>query len=163
LGARWQSFQPHGNLRSLRPHTLQTLWSARWTRQFEREHHGVTGIPVQFRHPFFDLGLIEFLWSIPPIPHFFNKDLLRATMLGRLPESVRLRPKNPLPGDHIRAKYEQKWADWREFGEERELLRPYVNFDRWPQIPDAMRSWHYPMHLRPLSLLCWLNVHNLPA
>ncbi len=67
-----------------------------WSNQLAWGDPGYTGLPLEVRHPFFDVRLLIFALSVPPIPWMVNKALLRAAMRGLLPEPVRLRPKTPL-------------------------------------------------------------------
>ena len=49
---------------------------------------------IEFRHPFFDRRLIEFMLSLPPEYKFYqgvSKTLLRESMKGILPDKIRLR------------------------------------------------------------------------
>ena len=73
---------------------------------FELENPGVTRCPVEVRHPFLDLRIVNFMLALPPFPLFFEKKLLREAVAGRLPESVRTRRKTPLAGsplvEHLR-------------------------------------------------------------
>ncbi len=68
---------------------------------FEQENPGVTRCPVEVRHPFLDLRVVNFLLALPPFPLFFEKQLLREAVAGRLPESVRTRRKTPLAGSPL--------------------------------------------------------------
>jgi asparagine synthase (glutamine-hydrolysing) len=60
---------------------------------------GFTGVPLAIRSPFFDLRLLRFLDTVPPVPLLDRKTLLREAAGGLLPESVRRRPKAPLGRD----------------------------------------------------------------
>jgi asparagine synthase (glutamine-hydrolysing) len=60
---------------------------------------GFTGVPLAIRSPFFDLRLLRFLDSVPPVPLLDRKALLREAARGLLPEPVRQRPKVPLGRD----------------------------------------------------------------
>jgi asparagine synthase (glutamine-hydrolysing) len=78
--------------------TLCTWGDASFTRQ-----------PVQFRYPMFDLRLLRFCLALPPEPWLVDKRILREASAGRLPPSIRVRPKAPLvdspaPG-HTRAAF----------------------------------------------------------
>jgi asparagine synthase (glutamine-hydrolysing) len=64
-----------------------------WSNVFEQFDPGVTGIAVKHYHPFFDLRLVDFLISIPPIPWLVDKKLLRESVKHRLPEATRTRRK----------------------------------------------------------------------
>ncbi len=96
---------------------LRDRWEAHWSYWPSPEHplrptahrmitgrgrlsmHSV-GWPLDFAlpdpaDPFVDQRVIEFLWSLPPLPWFYDKHLTRTAMRGRLPESVIRRPKAP--------------------------------------------------------------------
>ncbi len=64
-----------------------------WSNVFEGLDPGMTGVPLKQVYPFFDLKLVEYLVSIPPIPWLVNKHLLRESMKGLLPEATRSRKK----------------------------------------------------------------------
>ena len=64
-----------------------------WSNIFEKADPGSTGIPIKHYYPFFDLRLVNFMVSIPPIPWLVNKNILRDSMKGKLPEAIRTRPK----------------------------------------------------------------------
>lgn len=54
---------------------------------------------MQARHPLLDLDLVELVLSQPPQATFdprLNRPVLRASMAGRLPDTVRLRPRKAL-------------------------------------------------------------------
>ena len=68
---------------------------------FELESPGVTNCAVEVRYPFLDLRVVEYLLAIPPYPWFYEKNLLRQAMAGRVLDSVRLRPKTPFSGDPL--------------------------------------------------------------
>lgn len=63
------------------------------SNMFEQFDPGATGIAVKHYYPFFDLRLVNFLVSIPPIPWLVNKRILRESMQGKLPEAIRTRKK----------------------------------------------------------------------
>ena len=70
-------------LPALRPHPVlpkahASLSLPHWTRMFEHENAGLTHYPVEVRHPFLDLRIVNFLLALPPFPLFFEKRLLRA-------------------------------------------------------------------------------------
>jgi asparagine synthase (glutamine-hydrolysing) len=67
-----------------------------WLAMFAASHPGAHGLPLRILYPFFDLRLVEYVWGTPPFPWRYDKHLLREAMRGRLPETVRRRPKTPL-------------------------------------------------------------------
>jgi asparagine synthase (glutamine-hydrolysing) len=70
-----------------------------WTSTFEGLDPGATQRPVEVRYPFFDVRLMSFALTVPSFPWCVNKHLVRSAMRGRLPESIRTRPKTPLQAD----------------------------------------------------------------
>ncbi|MBD0390582.1 MAG: hypothetical protein ICV54_29815 [Nostoc sp. C3-bin3] len=64
-----------------------------WSNLFEQFDPSYTGVAVKHYYPFFDLRLVNFLVSIPPVPWLVNKNILREAMKGRLPEAIRTRKK----------------------------------------------------------------------
>ena len=67
-----------------------------WPSTFETYDPGATGQPVAIRYPFFDVRLVEVGVRLPSFPFCVNKHVLRDAMRGRLPDTIRLRPKTPL-------------------------------------------------------------------
>jgi asparagine synthase (glutamine-hydrolysing) len=67
-----------------------------WAHLFETMDPGFSGTTLRHRHPFFDLRVVAFAGSLPPVPWFPHKRLLRDAMRGSLPEPVLARPKTPL-------------------------------------------------------------------
>ena len=67
-----------------------------WPSSFETYDPGATGQPVAIRYPFFDVRLVHLTLQLPSFPFCVNKHVLREAMRGRLPDTIRLRPKTPL-------------------------------------------------------------------
>src|ERR1700736_3236972 len=104
LQGRWQECGEHPNLsleHPIHPKAHASLSLPHWTHMFEQEDAGATHFPVETRHPFLDLRIVNYLLALPPFPWFFQKLLLREAMAGRLPEMVRMRPKTPLRSDPL--------------------------------------------------------------
>jgi asparagine synthase (glutamine-hydrolysing) len=103
LKTRWREWselpahQPH----PVRPKAQASLSIPHWASMFEQESPGVTHCLVETRYPFLDLRIVNYLLALPPFPFCFEKSLLRDAMVGRLPESCRLRPKTALSFDPL--------------------------------------------------------------
>lgn len=100
LESRWHDYW--GELRVHRsrvPGFMPILRKGMLARHFERIDPGHTGIPLQYCAPFFDLRMLEFLFSLPATPWKYDKYLLRRSMKGALPDGVLNRPKTPLAGE----------------------------------------------------------------
>jgi asparagine synthase (glutamine-hydrolysing) len=139
-----------------RPEAHALLIATDWPAIFESHDAGVTGVPVDVRHPFFDVRLVEYLLAIPSLPWCFDKTILRLAMRGMLPERVRWRPKTPAAGDAVVAALRRPEARWVDRFEPLPALHAYVRRDRVPPVSgddDSARVW---TALRPLCLNYWL-------
>ncbi|MDB5361027.1 MAG: hypothetical protein JWO51_2324 [Rhodospirillales bacterium] len=74
-----------------------------WRNLFDRADADFTGVPLQVRYPFFDLRLVRFIDSVPPLPWRGDKMLLRLAMAERLPTPVLHRHKTGVAGVPIKA------------------------------------------------------------
>jgi asparagine synthase (glutamine-hydrolysing) len=144
------------------PHPVLTkghasLSSSHWSRMFEVEDAGVTHCPVELRHPFLDLRVVNFLLALPPFPLFFEKRLLREAVVGRLPESIRTRRKSPLAGDPLMAHFRRcstDWVDQRTWSEE---MGSYVDKSVLAMCLSETLSVKVERNVRPLCLNFWLR------
>jgi asparagine synthase (glutamine-hydrolysing) len=123
---------------------------------------GMMGLPLEWRKPFLDLRLVEFMYSIPPLYWCSRKTILREAMIGHLPDTILRRRKTGVsPGE-----FEPLWQDarapwWVTFTPAPQLGR-YVDLDRIVELrnganagartPETMRR-----DLLPLCLNYWLK------
>lgn len=125
---------------------LFEYYDAQWTCQ-----------AIDFRHPFMDLRLAGFLLSLPPVPWCVGKHLFREAARGWLPDSIRSRPKTPLPVDlaaAITARTGESW--WTGHVPSSEIAR-YVSWNMCANLDmggDAGVSW---TRLRVVGLSAWLK------
>ena len=75
-----------------------SLWQEIF-RGFDFDH---TGAAIEVRHPYLDLRVLRFLLQVPALPWCRVKYLMRQVGRGRLPETVRRRPKKTIAGDPFR-------------------------------------------------------------
>ena len=128
-----------------------------WANLFEGYDPGATSMPVEVRHPFFDLRVVSFLLALPALPWCSDKELLREAARGILPDTVRLRRKSPLLADPLVVLLQQKESAWVDsFVPVPELSR-YVVRERIPEVFGEKDPWTAWIHLRPLSLNFWLR------
>lgn len=92
-----------------RPEAARLLTSALWQRVHQGTDRAFTGAPLEVRWPFLDVRLIEFVFSIPPIPWCQRKQMLRRAFTSELPHAVIERPKTTIPG-----LFERTVAAWRD-------------------------------------------------
>lgn len=158
LASRWErtNTAPPPVL-AVRPVAYQSVVAPDWPVLFESLDPGTTRIPLESRHPFFDLRILRYLLRLPPLPWCSDKELLRRAMRGILPERVRLRRKEPLIGDPVIAALRRGDARWGNLAAPAELLADYVEWRRVPELSaedDPVQAW---MNLRPFSLNLWLH------
>jgi len=148
-------------LPELRPHPIlpkahASLSLPHWSHMFEHENAGLTRYPVEVRHPFLDLRIVNFLLALPPFPLFFEKKLLREVVAGSLPEGVRLRRKTPLEGDPLVEHLRQFPHGWVNEVEWYPGMDAYVNRSLLMAIwSDTNAQAH--ADVRPLCLNFWLR------
>src|SRR5262249_53739098 len=136
------------------------LRAAEWRGIFETCDPGVTGVPVEVRHPFFDRRVVEYLLAIPPMPWSFDKTIVRLAMRGSLPEPVCRRPKTVAAHDPIVALLQTPDARWVDHFEAVPTLHRYVDRERVPRVcgeTDQNAIW---TNVRPLCLNYWLKVQD---
>lgn len=166
LRERWQQSTQGSNAlerassHKTRPEAYQLLNQPGWAATFEGFDPGVTGLPVEVRHPFFDLRLVEYLLAIPPIPWFIHKELVRVAMRGILPEAVRRRPKTPLAGNPVYTLLQQSREQSIDPIDPPLELTQYIDWGQVQRVmgdeQDTSDLW---TNLRPLGLVHWF--HNL--
>ena len=165
LRDRWQAF--HASVsenHELRPHAYGCLAEImRTPALFDQYDPSVTGLPLDVRHPFFDLRVVEFCLGLPPHPWCDGKEVLRRAANGLLPEAIRRRPKtgfSGFAGQLLLAHPRSRWIDAFDAAPQ---LDAYVERRRIPAVHGSARppleAWR---DLRPLSLDRWLR-HALPA
>lgn len=159
LRARWEAAgRESGPGHPVRPYAFRCLdLMLRQSNFFEYSDAGVTGVPLEHRHPLMDLRLQRYCLSLPPLPWCVKKEIVRRAMRGVLPEAVRRRPKSPRigwPEMELLRRPESRWVD--RFVPARELER-FVDRSRIPTVcgeGDREARWR---DLRPLSLDVWLR------
>jgi asparagine synthase (glutamine-hydrolysing) len=91
-----------------RPEAATSLTSSIWQCVHDGCSQAYHGTPFEFRWPLLDTRLIEFVFSIPPVPWCQRKWLARRAYAARLPAQVLTRDKTTVPGY-----YERLVAAWR--------------------------------------------------
>ena len=104
LRERWRQAQAEdGPQPSPRAGAYRSLASPVWRSVLDPGDPGMSGVPLELRHPLIDLRLIRFALALPPVPWCVGKELFRAAMRERLPAALLRRPKTPLAGRPISA------------------------------------------------------------
>jgi asparagine synthase (glutamine-hydrolysing) len=136
----------------------KVLLNPAWQFDFETVHDpGATGVPVESRHPLFDVRLITYTFALPPLPWCVDKVMLREAGRGLLPEAVRRRPKAPLAGNPVLLQLRQSQADY--FGSlfSSQELKEYVNISQLHSLTEKGSYAKFWSSLRPVSLCYWLK------
>ncbi len=128
-----------------------------WAYMFEHENPGVTRFPVEVRHPFLDLRVVNYLLALPPFPWLYEKSLLREAMAGRLPETVRRRPKTPLAGDPVREWIKRPESAWKNDVIWSSEVESYVNRGALKVLNASQSAAELSSGVRPLGLNFWLQ------
>jgi asparagine synthase (glutamine-hydrolysing) len=142
---------------AIRPTAYEALVDPMWPAVFEGYDCGVTGVPLEIRHPFFDLRLVDFLMALPALPWCSDKELLREAARGVLPDAVRLRRKSPLLADPLVALLRRPESAWVDSFEAVPELNRFVERKRIPKVLGEKDGWTAWVHLRPISLNFWLR------
>ena len=97
LDDRWRSvMRPPVSAHPTRPAAYFSMQLPLWQDLFDSWDPSYTGVALEVRHPFLDVRLLRFLFSVPVIPWCRDKHLLRYVFGGDLPAAVRRREKTPL-------------------------------------------------------------------
>ena len=159
LPGRWKQFhEPPPLTHPVRPETHATLLAPYWQGIFESYDPGTTLLPVEPRHPFFDLRVIGYLLALPAMPWSVDKLLLREAMRGVLPECVRLRRKAPVPRDPVLELLQRPEVRGVDQFEPAPTLGRYVDRRQVPKLAGENDSQRAGVNLRPLSLNLWLQM-----
>jgi asparagine synthase (glutamine-hydrolysing) len=148
------------NLANSRLATLNSLNSKVWAPLFEGYDPGATRLPLEVRHPFIDIRVVDYLLSIPAVPWCSKKRILRDAMKDRLPRAVLHRPKTPLTSDPALQLTRRAGVRWLDHFEVTPQLTRFVNLSqrrsRAEETPNELWA-----RLRVFALNHWLT-HSLP-
>ncbi len=142
---------------SARPEAYAAMEDPMWVTYLEEADSSFTHMPVEIRHPFFDLRVVNFLLALPGLPWCADKEILRQAGRGILPDAVRLRRKSPMPADPIHAALQNPASQWVDNQSWNSLLLRYVIPERIPNLWRAKDPWKTWVHLKPTSLNFWLK------
>jgi asparagine synthase (glutamine-hydrolysing) len=160
LQARWEEWGKHPNLpleHPILPKAHASFSLPQWTHMFEQENAGVTHFPVETRYPFLDLRIVNYLLALPPFPWFFQKMLLREAMAGRIPETVRMRPKTPVQGDPLAAQLQRSGAKRLEQMHWSKDLDRYIDRSELSLTRGKISAEQISTKMRPHCLNIWLQ------
>lgn len=140
-----------------KPKAHASMCLPHWTHMFELYDPGVTRHPVEVRYPFLDLRIVDYIMAVPPFPWAFQKNLLRAAMAGRLPESIRRRAKTPLPGEPVEEAMRRRGTPRDSGVHWCQEMETFVRRVDYVALRDAEPGAFAEMNMRPLCLNYWLR------
>ena len=156
LAERWRecsSLQMPAERHLSRPRGHASMLLPEWADMFELSDPGVTHQLVEARYPFLDLRVVDYLLAIPAFPWIYKKIILRTAMAGRLPDSMRLRPKTPLSGNPLARKLRDGGNAWRR---DRRLVGQICEFVD-PAMLELFHARIGTEEFRPYCLDLWLK------
>jgi len=125
---RWQRhFGDEEDIHPTRPQAYNILRDAGWQRLNEYLDPAAIGAPVEYRNPYLDVRVVRYVLRVPPMPWFAEKELLRASMRGRLPENVRTRRKTALRVDPTHVLMTRQADELATIVQSCEALEPFVD------------------------------------
>lgn len=160
LEVRWKELDKHPVAPSkhpILPNAHASLSLPHWTHMFEQEDAGVSQSPVETRYPFLDLRIVNYLLALPPFPWFFQKMLLREAMAGRIPETVRMRPKTPVQSDILSEQFRRSGAERLNQMHWSKDLNRYIARSALQAPHGKMNAEQMSNSLRPYCLNIWLH------
>ncbi|MGA8222605.1 MAG: asparagine synthase-related protein [Candidatus Acidiferrales bacterium] len=159
LEARWKGWLADSATarHPIHPAAHASLSLPQWSGLFENENPGVTRQPVEVRHPYLDLRIVDYLLALPPFPWFYEKVLLREAMAGRIPESVRLRAKIPLAGDPLLKQLQMPGAEWVDHVHWSAEMDRFVDHSALAPLNGVTVSEKAGSLVRPVCLNFWLQ------
>jgi asparagine synthase (glutamine-hydrolysing) len=159
LSDRWAQVERSAetNAAAVRLVAYQNFGAPFWPQLFEWHDTASTRAPVEVYHPFFDLRLLNFLLALPALPWCSDKQLLRESARGVLPDAVRLRRKSPLLADPLVALLGRQDSAWVDEFELTAALGKYVAHDRVLPVCSENDPWTAWINLRPHTLNFWLR------
>jgi asparagine synthase (glutamine-hydrolysing) len=129
------------------PGAMESFTSAIWPAYFEVWDPATSGSRLDYRHPYLDLELLDFMLRTPPIPWGRRKALVRRAMRGRLPDEILDRDKTAAPDtSSIRSSSERRVSSL-EIGDQLQRFIDPVKFakadpkgDRFVKI-EILDAW----------------------
>lgn len=155
LGERYSqlwTWEPE-NKHLLHPDAYNAI--VRLDRQMMSEFLHDTASPQLLTSPFLDIRVTRFVLSLPPLPWYDHKYLLRRTFASVLPQNIITRKKTPL-GDLLNSLLYQPGSEWVNQWQPLPELSQYVRRDAIPPLTGDSRSSDNIVNMRPLLLNEWM-------
>ncbi len=140
-----------------RPEAHAALSASTWQSVIEVNDVAYGGALLEVRWPFLDARVMEFVFSIPPVPWCQRKELVRVAFEGALPREVLTRPKTPLT--RYQTVQVERWRAARagRFCSPSKRLTEFVDADRLRDILERGSTVDVTGAWRALQLDRWLR------
>ncbi len=156
LRDRWQELMRRpSSEHPFRPESYGILTGPDWGGFFERYDFACAQVPMEARHPLFDVRLQRFFLRLPVMPWCADKELLRIAMRGRLPNEIVKRPKAPFRGDPTGELLKDAAPESLNNFEPAPLFSKYIDQSRIPILGSGARE--PDVDFRALNLNYWLQ------
>lgn len=157
LRERWHSKPPTMDPHPWHPDAYKGLHSGYWSTIQESEEAGNTRVALEARAPLLDLRVLRFLLRVPPVPLCINKEIVRRSMRGYLPQAVLNRPKTVLAGDPVQALLlSGQWTPRLPDRPDHRAQR-FLDWDKWKSALKYSKDCTSGPYLFPLALVEWLK------
>ena len=140
---------------SWRPHAFKSFRGGQWPFFLEALDSEYASTAIDWRHPYLELSLLEFMLSTPPIPWGRRKRLIRSAMKSSLPLEILERDKTPLYHDTLADKLRHNPPIMPSRGAK---ITEFIDIER---LPSSNANFMDPYALLRVSILDhWLNTRN---
>lgn len=124
----------------LRPAAYRQLTSNYWTYVLPAYDSQVSGFPIQFSHPFFDLRILQFLLRVPSPRWYHGKALLRKA-ISEQPHYIRNRSKHVFDFNSRRQALIDLGKDvWANNLAAVQTESEFINIERYATLTNSIRS-----------------------
>lgn len=143
---------PHSRM----PHVQNLLCGAPWTN--EAPEFGLDFEVATRADPFLDIRVVDFVMSIPPLPWFFQKHILRELAGSMLPQEIARRPKKIL-GDLLGSLLKRQAVETQVLSRGGLELNQFISCEHVPELPGRNHRSEYSCYLdmRAYLLATWLG------
>jgi asparagine synthase (glutamine-hydrolysing) len=149
--------QEPSQVHPFRPDSYSSLTSPFVSTIFENYDATYTRLPLEVRHPLFDLRIQRFFLRLPMLPWCADKELLRVAMRGRLPVEILRRSKAPVEGDPLLGMFQKGGTERISNVSQAPGFKGYVAPDKF-KAPGKDGDFKYlDLYLRAVSMNYWLQ------
>ena len=124
---------------------------------FEHENAGVTHCPVEVRHPFLDLRIVNFLLALPPFPFIFREEAVAGGGGGAAARTHSHAPEESSDGRSVDGALGQPQTPWMDQLDWTAEIESYIDRSALAMFGNETISAKVDADIRPLCLNFWLQ------